>query len=123
MKDWISENMSGRNLVIALLACYATVAVLSLVPEMYRPHVPGVSDTLEHIVAYALLAFLTATLLGSSVALPVIFGVIVAYAGLLEVGQTLVPCRSASLKDFAASGIGALIGVTASSYLRPLIRA
>jgi VanZ family protein len=82
-----------------------------------------VSDTLEHIVAYALLAFLTATLLGSAVALPVIFGVIVAYAGLLEVGQTLVPCRSASLKDFAASGIGALIGVTASSYLRPLIRA
>lgn len=123
MKDWISANMSGRNLAIALLACYGAVAVLSLVPETYRPHVPGVSDTLEHIAAYALLAFLTATLLGPAVALPVIFGAIFAYAGLLEVAQTLVPCRSASLKDFAASGIGALIGVTASSYLRPQIRA
>jgi VanZ family protein len=123
MKDWISENMSGRNLAIALLACYGAVAVLSLVPETYRPHVPGVSDTLEHIAAYALLAFLTATLLGPAVALPVVFAAIFAYAGLLEVAQTLVPCRSASLKDFAASGIGALIGVTASSYLKPLIRA
>jgi VanZ family protein len=122
MKNWITENMKGRNLVIAMLACYGAVAVLSLVPETYRPHVPGVSDSLEHLAAYALLGLLTATLLGHAVALPVIFGAIVAYAGLLELAQTLVPCRSASLKDLVASGIGALIGVTASSYLNPLIR-
>lgn len=122
MKDWISENMNGRNIVIAMLACYGAVAVLSLVPETYRPQVPGVSDSLEHIAAYALLGFLTATLLGHAVALPVIFGAIVAYAGLLEVAQTLVPCRSASLKDLVASGIGALIGVSAFIYLKPLNR-
>jgi VanZ family protein len=123
MKDWISEKLNGRNLVIAILACYAIVAVFSLVPDTYRPRVPGVPDTIEHIAAYALLGLLTAMLLGRAVALPVIFGAIVAYAGLLEVAQTLVPCRSASLKDLVASGIGALLGVTASSYLKPLIRA
>ena len=123
MKDWIWENMNGRNLAIALLACYGVVAVVSLVPDTYRPHVPGVSDAIEHIAAYALLGFLTAALLGRALAPPVIFGAIVVYAGLLEVAQTLVPCRSASFKDLVASGIGALIGVTASSYLRPLTRA
>ena len=123
MKDWIIENTNRRNIVIAMLVCYGAVAVLSLVPETYRPQVPGVSDTLEHIVAYALVGFLTAALLGHAVTLPVIFGAIVVYAGLLEVAQTLVPCRSASLKDLLASGIGALIGVKASTYLHSLSRA
>ena len=123
MKDWFLEYINRRNIVIAMLVCYGAVAVLSLVPETYRPQVPGVSDTVEHIVAYALVGFMTAALLGHTVSLPVIFGAIVVYAGFLEVAQTLVPCRSASLKDLVASGIGALIGVIASTYVHSLSRA
>lgn len=118
MKEWLAYLRSERGILLVVAGCYLVVAMLSLVPETYRPHLPGISDTVEHILAYSLLGLLTAHFLADRISAPLLFGGIVAYAGLLEIGQTFVPCRQASAFDLAASAIGALIGLTLASLLR-----
>lgn len=77
----------------------------------------GYSGHFEHIIAYGLSgAFMFAVLAGRyaawQVALP-----LAAYAGVLELGQLLVPGRHAGIDDFLFSAAGAIAGVVAGAAL------
>jgi VanZ family protein len=47
--------------------------------------------------------------------------VVVAYAGLLELGQSFVPGRHAALEDFYFSAAGAIVGILTCAALRLLL--
>jgi VanZ family protein len=87
-----------------------TIAVLSTVPGRMRPHILG-NDYFEHFTAY----FITGSLWAIGCLRPVQLlssGVLLALcAGLLEFVQLWIPGRMASAGDFAASAIGAWIGL------------
>lgn len=89
------------------LAAVIVIAVLSLVPNELRPHVGP--KLLEHFSAY----FGAAALL--ALAWPQRSAVIVlalpAYSAALEIAQLWVPGRTTSFADFAASSLGACLGV------------
>ena len=102
-------NASVR-LVRTLGTCAVVViAVLSLVPNELRPHVGP--KLLEHFAAY----FATSALL--ALAWPQRSAVFVfalpAYSAALELAQMWVPGRTTSFADFAASALGAFVGVLA----------
>jgi len=87
-----------------------TIIILSLVPGKMRPHVLG-NDFGEHFVAYLFMGGLLAIgyqrpmqLLSRGVLLTIC-------AGSLELVQLWVPGRTASAGGFAASAIGAWIGL------------
>jgi VanZ family protein len=91
------------------------IAVLSLLPGSWRPRVLAVSQ-FEHVAAYGAIGALLA--LGHPASPSVIALLLIAYAAALELGQLLVPGRTASLIDVAAGGLGALIGVILGSALQ-----
>jgi hypothetical protein len=96
--------------------CIALVAVLSLLPadDLVRTSIGGYA---EHAIAYSG----TALLLSFGYIAPLRVGLaLFAYAGSLELLQTLSPGRHPGLDGWAASSIGVLIGVAAASWLARL---
>ena len=91
---------------------YFAVAVLSLVPGEYRPHVLGSSDKLEHLLAYIALGALTVVAVRHRLNAHLTTLAIIAYAGVFELGQLFIPGRIAALDDFVASAAGAIIGTS-----------
>lgn len=91
------------------IACVILVLVLSWTPgdHMRRTGLPGVT---EHFVAYAVTAAAVVAALGASASLSVISLFFVVYAGLLELGQSLVPFRQPAWPDFLAGVLGSLAG-------------
>jgi VanZ family protein len=91
---------------------YVAVALLSWMPAAYRPDIGGVSDKLEHALAYLLLGALSAIAMRQTVNAHRLALAIIAYAGVLELGQLLIPDRVASVADFLTSAGGAIVGVS-----------
>ena len=112
MNDWLSD----KRLKLAALSVaglgYVAVALLSWLPAAYRPHIVVVSDKLEHALAYLLLGALTAIAARRTLNARRLALAIVAYAGVLELGQLLIPSRVVSVEDFLASAVGAIVGVS-----------
>ena len=81
-------------------------------PAAYRPDFGGMSDKLEHAFAYLLLGALTAIAARHALKAYWLALAIVAYAGILELGQLLIPGRVVSVADFLASAAGAIVGVS-----------
>jgi hypothetical protein len=96
----------------------AAIGVLSLVPGELRAHAsPGIPGPIEHVLAY----LVTAALLGlgyrgQSVQLRT-FGLMMLYAGALEIAQLWVPGRDSRLTDFLASSTGAFAGLLIAKWL------
>lgn len=102
--------------IAAWLAVLTTI-VLSVVPGSMRPHVLG-NDYAEHFVAYFVAGSLFAIayqraqqLLSSGVLLAIC-------ACSLEFVQLWIPGRTASIRDFEVSTIGAWIGLLAVVVVR-----
>ena len=97
-------------------ACLLGLAVASWMPgdEMIRT---GLDPQLEHMLSYAITA-IAGLIAYPRKALWSIAVLLSAYAGVLELGQTLVPGRHAALEDFLFSATGAVIGVIAYAVLR-----
>ncbi len=95
------------------------VTIYSLLPAEHVPQV-GVSDKIEHFVAYALLAFWFASVVARwdyvfmMLALVALGGGIEIVQGLMKMG------READIRDFIADCIGAGIGLLLA--LTPLVR-
>jgi VanZ family protein len=93
------------------------IIVLSIVPGRMRPHVFG-NDFAEHFVAY----FIAGGLFASGYLRPMqlLFnGVLLAIcAGSLEFVQLWIPARTASAREFAASAIGAWVGLLIIASIR-----
>jgi VanZ family protein len=76
----------------------------------------------EHLIAYALSGAIVYALLAQRHATGYIVAAIVGYAGLLELGQALVPGRHAALEDFLSSATGAIIGIAACIIVRAVAK-
>jgi VanZ family protein len=90
------------------------LAVLSWTPgsHMVRTGIGGhMEHALEHAAAYLLASAVAALGYGRSRSYSQITMLYLAYAGLLELGQFMVPGRHARFDDFSASAIGTLLGV------------
>jgi VanZ family protein len=114
---------NDRLRLAAAAFCYLCIAFLSSVPGDLRPHVPGFSDKLEHLLAFFALGVIT--VFAAPRALPGrwLATAIVTYAAALEAGQVFIPGREASMADLAASGTGALLGLSLGLALRPSLSA
>jgi VanZ family protein len=105
------------------------VIVLSLTPSSGLPST-GISDKIEHFLAYfALAAIGAAGFQGHRDRLVVIFSLI-AFGILMEFGQMVSPGRDASIGDAIPNALGVLCGATLGSLgvlvmdaLRPLVKA
>jgi VanZ family protein len=107
------------TLRVAAWACIAALAVLSLLPkeEMVRT---GADGRLEHFVAYAGTMLVAGLAYGRQVALVRIVVPLIAYAGVLEIGQNFSPGRVPSVLDFAAGAAGVCAAALAVRlWLRP----
>jgi VanZ family protein len=111
MRHWFSDiNVKPIAFIGAALAYFA-VALASWLPAAYRPDIVLLSDKFEHALAYLLLGVLSVIATRQIVHPRWIGLALVAYAGVLELGQLLVPGRVASAADFLASAAGAIVGV------------
>jgi VanZ family protein len=96
-----------------VLAAYALfVAVMSLRPADSISLQPW--DKLLHIVTYAIFALLARRAIGGDRRFAAASLGIVAYGGLLEVAQSLVPGRVMSGYDFLANALGVVLGALAA---------
>lgn len=97
-----------RAAAVLFWLAFLGVALFSLLPASEMPST-GMWDKAEHALAYAVLGGLAA-LAGAR---PNWVAALAATAvgALLELGQMMVPGRSASLADLAADALGATIGV------------
>ena len=85
----------------------------SWTPGSYVVRSGFLSGHVEHTIAYtASGAFMCAVLAGRCAAWQVA-AALVAYAGVLELGQLIVPGRHAGIDDFLCSAAGAVAGVLA----------
>jgi VanZ family protein len=100
--------------------CVALLGVLSWLPASKMGTRPaesiGMPGSIEHLFAY----FGTAAVL--TLAYPDtprrrLLGGLIAYAAVLEAGQLYVPHRAAQVVDWAASALGAVLGVLAITHL------
>ena len=108
LKHQAFKNRFGNFVLIVF--CAATV-LISLVPSSLRPETGLPSGNIEHLVWYGLFGFLMAGLRRPMSNAWWLAGFIVAFAGLMEFGQVLVPSRSASFEDFMISAVGGVLGV------------
>lgn len=123
MKDWLANPRLKRAAQLGLGFLAAAIALLSLVHADYRPDIGVLSGKLEHASAYFMLGALTVIAARQTQKINRLALAIVAYAGILELGQVLIPSRIASIEDFVASAVGAILGVLiTASAVRQLAR-
>jgi VanZ family protein len=120
--------MVGRRktaIRLALAACIAAIAVLSLAPAdmIARPEQGGYTDLggpADHMMGYAAAAFL-ASITCNERGMALIGLAFLAGAGALELLQQFSPGRTSSLEDFIFSTVGVMVGVAASLLLKKLL--
>jgi VanZ family protein len=106
----VDDRLIRRGVLIAWLAAIAAVVVMSLRPEPEMPMPFDEADKVYHFAGYAVLAFLPFLAFRGWAALCAASSMIVLGAA-LELGQSFVPGRSASLADIAANTAGVLMGI------------
>jgi VanZ family protein len=114
--------MMARLLRVAAWFCIVLLAVLSWLPgnEMIRT---GMDGHIEHFTAYFGTMLVIAMAYGAAVGLRRPTLLLIAYAGILELGQNFSPGRHAAVADFASSSLGAIVGSLAGLLaLRTLVR-
>lgn len=94
--------------VLFLLAA-AAVTVLSLLPQRDLPKV-AVSDKIEHVVSYFVLAILGSLAFRERRSLLTLFVLLCAMGGIIELLQAFSPGRSPDIVDALANGAGAAAG-------------
>ena len=111
MKPVVRTDLRLRRLWIACgLLLAAAIAFVCLVPGEDLPSV-GISDKVEHALAFAALAFWFGSVLLPSRLLLLVLGVL-AFGGLIEIVQGLMGWgRDADVADFLADAAGTAAGV------------
>lgn len=102
------ERVGRRLFQVAGVICLVVIVVLSVLPGSARPHVLG-SGNAEHLLAYAGAAFFASSLpaLRGWRVIPALSTISLAVEGL----QMIIPGRDASLDNWIASTLGAVIGL------------
>jgi VanZ family protein len=107
---FVDDRLMRRAALIAWLAAVAVVVAMSLRPEPEMPMPFDEADKLYHFTGYAVLAFLPLLAFRGRVALYAASSMVLLGAA-LELGQSFVPGRSASMADIAANTAGVLCGI------------
>jgi VanZ family protein len=107
--------MMVRALRAVAWFCIALLAVVSWLPseEMVRT---GFDGHLEHFTAYFGTMLVIAAAYGASLGLPRPTLLLIAYAGVLELGQNFSPGRHPAVADFASSSLGVVVGSLAGVF-------
>ena len=108
-------------LKLAFAVTVLTVIVLSLLPGRDLPQV-GLSDKLEHVIAYAGMALTGCLAFPRKSAFLWLLVLLPALGIALEFCQMLVPGRSAEVADAVADTIGVLLVIVPALALRALSR-
>ncbi|WP_230530889.1 VanZ family protein [Microvirga roseola] len=106
---------------LATWTIIAAITVLSLAPGSEM--IPIGRGLTEHFLAYLVFAAAAALGYGRKLGYGTLVVIAVVAAALFEFAQGWVPGRAASVNDFAASSLGAFLGVTIAVWLRSLIAA
>ena len=112
LKNRFGNHIVGVSALVLLIASWT--------PRPYMVRSGIASGQAEHFLFYGLSSALMFAMLAQRHAASRVVVVVVAYAGLLEFGQTFVPGRRAALEDFYFSTAGAIIGILACAALRRL---
>jgi VanZ family protein len=104
--------MLGRFIRCSALLGMLVLAVLSWTPGQHMLRTRMLTGAEEHFMAHLLVAMIVAAAVRRPNFIVWILLALVGYAGLLELGQYLVPGRFPALADFAASALGATLGVS-----------
>jgi VanZ family protein len=102
---------SARVLAWCLLGM---LVVVSLVPSALRPET-GAPHDLEHFVPYLVTGI--AFSVGYPGRMTLLTVSLVAYCGLVELAQLMVPGRHARLSDFVVDAVAAIVGIAIGSVL------
>lgn len=117
---FLSQINAQRAASYLAVGTWLTITVLSVLPGNLRPHT-GFSGDLEHTAAYTGAAALTviafqriptALIITSFAAAPAVF----------EVSQLFIPGRSTLLSNWAASTLGAVVGVIIAKLILNAMR-
>jgi VanZ family protein len=95
---------------ILFLLAIAVVTLLSLLPQRDVPKV-GVSDKLEHAIAYFGLALIGGLAFSTRHSLLYLFVFLCAMGGAIELLQSFSPGRTPELADAVADAAGAAAGI------------
>ena len=98
---------------IAAVACVVAIAILSLTPRAHMVRT-SLGGHFEHTLAYLVCAWLCVVTFKPWRQRVAIFGLLLAYAGLLEFLQSMVQGRHSGFDDFAFSTAGAAAGALAA---------
>lgn len=106
---------------LAAWACLLLLAVLSWLPgeDMIRT---GINGRIEHVIAYLGTMLLVGAAYGLRLGLFRLAAMLIAYAGVLELGQNFSPGRHSSVFDFAASSCGVIAGAIAFQLAYAVLR-
>lgn len=119
-RRWLSRLLDSR-----ISWPLSGVAVIILVYGSLEPALapPGAFqlDKLIHLAAYGGLATVACLPCDHMKPTLVVAIGLIALGGMIEIAQSFVPGRFPSMGDFAANGVGVLIGVTLSRLMRPLL--
>ncbi len=116
-KKTFSRTLSIMNLVILIIyTCLVTYISLSQLCTA-TPDIEHM-DKLFHFILYGIFTFLAFRVSKTKTIFYILCIGIVAYSGLMEIGQSLVPNRSMSPYDLIANSIGIiLVSIIATIYL------
>src|SRR5258708_20085356 len=94
---------------IGAWGCVALLAILSWLPgdDMVRT---GIDGRIEHVIAYLGTMFMMGAAYAPRMGLARPGALLIAYAGMLEVGQNFSPGRHASPFDFGATSFAVILG-------------
>lgn len=105
------------TLRLAAWGCVILLAVLSLTPgqELIRTDLAklGYGKQVEHFIAYGAATLCVGLAYPTRLPRLLVAALLIAYAGLLEIGQIYVPGRGAAIRDFVASAAGVVVGTLA----------
>jgi VanZ family protein len=110
-------SVRRRLLRIAGIGGIASLLILSLLPgDLQAPLRTGIPGELEHLAAYAVVAFcLRGGFTGKGSSIWIVTS-LAALAGLMELLQALVPARGPAFIDAVAGAAGALLGSRAATF-------
>ena len=105
----------------AAWTCLLLLAVLSWLPveAMIRT---GINGRIEHFIAYMGTMLVVGAAYGLRLGLFRLLAMLIAYAGVLELGQRFSPGRHSSVFDFAASASGVIAGAIAFQLAYAVLR-
>ncbi len=105
---------------VCLVAGVIGISWLSLTPDPSLQRAIGLSDKLEHALAYGLLAAAGSLAVSSPRSVATLASALVIFGAALELGQHYIPARTASLGDIAANAAGVTVGLACGLLLKAL---